>query len=148
MYFGIIQCVKYPANHVMDNTALKEKCCKSSISINDCCVLTAWPPIAKGNLKCWSITYHHCGNGKLKSKTQMFQINTNSNDLWYKIFFYYNIYYESDSFIGKNVSRTSALLGLCWYYILELAHHDSVFYLGRFVGPDFGYFEPDLDFLD
>lgn len=83
----------------------------------------------------------------------MFKINTNSNDLWYKIFFYYNIYYEFDSFIGKNVSRTSALLGLCWYYILELAHHDSVFfffifYLGRFVGPDFGYFEPNLEFLD
>lgn len=82
----------------------------------------------------------------------MFKINTNSNDLWYKIFFYYNIYYEFDSFIGKNVSRTSALLGLCWYYILELAHHDSgfffIFYLGRFVGPDFGYFEPDLEFLD
>lgn len=44
-----------------------------------------------------------------------------------------------------------------WYYILELAHHDcflllllffNIFYLGRFVGPDFGYFEPDLEFLD
>lgn len=66
----------------------------------------------------------------------MFKINTNSNDLWYKIFFYYNIYYEFDSFIGKNVSRTSALF---FFFI---------FYLGRFVGPDFGYFEPDLEFLD
>lgn len=32
--------------------------------------------------------------------------------------------------------------------IMTLFFFFYIFYLGRFVGPDFGYFEPDLEFLD